>query len=203
MRYADLETEKTMPAPKQHDPDAFIDSAMRVFWSRGYEGTSINDLVQATGMNRGSIYSSFEGKRDIFLAALASYDDRYRGRFLGGLTSGRSPKEAILAAFRAAADQVPSAEFPAGCLVVNSAVELAPHDAEISAAVNASLGELRAFFRDRLDAAMAAGEIGALDSEAMTTTLYALFLGLRVMCRANAPADQKEQIVQQASRFLD
>lgn len=191
-----------MPAPKQHDTDTFIDSAMRVFWSRGYEGTSINDLVQATGMNRGSIYASFEGKRDVFLAALASYDDRYRARFLAGLTKGRSPKEAILAAFRAAADQVPSAELPAGCLVVNSAVEMAPHDPEISAAVETSLGALRAFFRDRLDAAKAAGEVGALDSDATTTTLYALFLGLRVMARANAPSDQKDQIVAQASRLL-
>lgn len=191
-----------MPAPKQHDTDAFVDSAMRVFWSRGYEGTSINDLVQATGINRGSIYASFDGKRDIFLAALASYDDRYRARFLAGLKVGRTPKEAILAAFRAAAGQVPSSEFPAGCLVVNSAVELAPHDPEISDAVNASLGELRRFFRDRIDAAKAAGEVGALDSDATTTTLYALFLGLRVMSRANAPDDQKEQVVQQARRLL-
>jgi hypothetical protein len=79
---------------------------------------------------------------------------------------------------------------------------MAPHDPEISAAVETSLGALRAFFRDRLDAAKAAGEVGALDSDATTTTLYALFLGLRVMARANAPSDQKDQIVAQASRLL-
>jgi TetR/AcrR family transcriptional repressor of nem operon len=191
-----------MPAPKQHDTETFVDSAMRVFWSRGYEGTSINDLVQATGINRGSIYASFDGKREIFLAALASYDDRYRARFLAGLKAGRGPKEAILAAFRAAADQAPTADMPAGCLIVNSAVELAPHDPEIADAVNASLGELRAFFRDRIEAAKAAKEIGALEPEAMTTTLYALFLGLRVMARSNAPADQKDLIVRQACQLL-
>jgi TetR/AcrR family transcriptional regulator, transcriptional repressor for nem operon len=202
MRYLCVDPEMTMPAPKQHDTETFVDSAMRVFWARGYEGTSINDLVQATGINRGSIYASFDGKRDIFLAALASYDDRYRARFLAGLKVGRGPKEAILAAFRAAADQVPTASMPAGCLIVNSAVELAPHDPEIAQAVNASLGELRAFFRDRIEAAKAADEIGPLDTEATTTTLYALFLGLRVMARSNAPADQRDLIVQQANQIL-
>ncbi|MDP2740149.1 MAG: TetR/AcrR family transcriptional regulator [Pseudorhodobacter sp.] len=192
-----------MPAPKQHDTDAFIDSAMRVFWSRGYEGTSINDLVQATGVNRGSIYATFDGKRDIFLSALASYDDRYRARFLAGLTAGRGPKEAILAAFRAAAEHTATADSPAGCLVVNSAVELAPHDPEIAAAVNASLSALRAFFRNRIEAAIAAGDMPGVDIEATTTTLYALFLGLRVMSRSNAPTDQKDLIVLQASRLLD
>lgn len=192
-----------MPAPKQHDTDAFIDRAMRVFWSRGYEGTSINDLVQATGVNRGSIYASFEGKRDIFLAALDRYDERYRARFLAGLAAAGSPREAILAAFRAAAEQVTTPESPAGCLIVNSAVELAPHDPEIAAAVTASLGELRAFFRQRIAEAQASGDIAPdLDAEATTTTLYALFLGLRVMSRASAPAAQKEQIVVQAMRLL-
>lgn len=192
-----------MPAPRLHDTDAFIDSAMRVFWSRGYEGTSVNDLVQATGMNRGSIYASFDGKRDIFLTALDRYDERYRARFLAGLMVGRSPKDAILAAFRAAAEQATTPDTPAGCLIVNSAVELSPHDPEIAAAVTASLGELRAFFRDRIDAAKAEGEIpAAVNTEASTTTLYALFLGLRVMSRSNAPDDQKDLIVREASRLL-
>lgn len=192
-----------MPAPKQHDTDAFIETAMRVFWSRGYEGTSINDLVQATGMNRGSIYASFDGKRDIFLAALGRYDERYRARFLAGLTAGRTPKEAIIAAFRAAAEQTVTPESPAGCLVVNSAVELAPHDTDIAAAVNASLGELRAFLCDRIEAAKALGEVAAeLDTEATSTTLYALFLGLRVMSRSMAPASQKDLIVLEAMRIL-
>ncbi len=191
-----------MPAPKQHDPAAFIDSAMRVFWSRGYEGTSINDLVQATGINRGSIYAGFEGKRGIFLSALDHYDELYVGRHLARFAAEHGPKDAILAAFRAAAEQVASPERPAGCLIVNSAVELAPHDPEIAAVVNASLGELRAFLRGRIEEAKTAGELGPVDTEATTTTLYALFLGLRVMSRSNAPAEQKDQIVLQARRLL-
>lgn len=191
-----------MPAPKQHDPAAFIDSAMRVFWSHGYEGTSINDLVQATGINRGSIYAGFDGKRGIFLAALDHYDELYVERYLARLTAEHGPKDAIIAAFRAAAGQVASPESPAGCLVVNSAVELAPHDPEIAAVVSASLNELRAFLRGRIEAAIAVGEVGPVDTEAMTTTLYALFLGLRVMSRSNAPPEQKEQIVLQATRLL-
>jgi TetR/AcrR family transcriptional repressor of nem operon len=175
---------------------------MSVFWSRGYEGTSINDLVQSTGINRGSIYAGFDGKRGVFLAALDHYDELYVVRFLARFAAEYGPKDAILAAFRAAAEQVASPERPAGCLIVNSAVELAPHDPEIAAVVDASLDELRAFLRGRIEAAKAAGEVGPVDTDATTTTLYALFLGLRVMSRANAPVEQKEQIVLQASRLL-
>lgn len=192
-----------MPAPKLHDPDDFIECAMRAFWSRGFEGTSINDLVETSGINRGSIYTAFEGKRDIFLAALARYDGRYRASFLAGLTESHSPKQAILAAFRIAAGQVATPELPAGCFVVNTAIELAPHDPEIADAVNAIIGHLRQFMQDRIEAAKVAGEIKAVDTEATATILHALFLGLRVLSRSNAPAEQKDEIVRQAERLLN
>ena len=193
-----------MPAPKQHDTNDFVDGAMRLFWSRGYEGTSINDLVDATGINRGSIYASFDGKRDIFLAALARYDDLYRARFLTALERRCTPKEAIVAAFRSAAGHDADGALPAGCLVVNSAVELSPHDPEIAAAVDLSLSALIGFFRSRVEAAKAAGEVRPdLDAEAATTTLYALFLGLRVMTRSNAPSQCRDEIVRQATRLLE
>lgn len=203
MSYLPLKQGNTMPAPKLHDTDAFIDSAMRVFWSRGFEGTSINDLVQASAVNRGSIYATFDGKRDIFLSALASYDDRYRARFLADLKARNGPKEAILAAFHAAAIQSGIPDSPVGCLVVNTAVELSPHDSEIAALVSGSLEELRAFFRDRIEAAIAAGDMPDVDVDATTTTLFALFLGLRVMSRSKAPTDQTTLIVLQARRLLE
>ncbi len=192
-----------MSAPKQHDTDSFVDGAMRAFWARGYEATSINDLVQATGINRGSIYASFDGKRDIFLAALERYDERYRARFLAALERDYAPKDAILAAFRAAAEQVADPDSPAGCLVVNSAVELSPHDPEIAAAVTASLGELHHFFRSRIEAAQSAGAMSKdLGADATATMLYALFLGLRVMSRSKAPDERKAQIVDQVAALL-
>lgn len=192
-----------MPAQKQYSSTEFVDGAMRLFWSRGYEGTSMNDLVRATGINRGSIYANFDGKRDIFVAALGRYDELYRERFLKALARDHSPKRSIIAAFEAAADGGSDLSLPTGCLVVNTAVELSPHDPEVAALVDASLGALHQFFRAQLEAAQQGGEIPAgLDVTSTATTLFALFLGLRVMSRSKTPAATKDIVVQKASQLL-
>lgn len=198
-----------MTGQRQHDRIEFIDRAMHAFWAKGYEGTSMADLVAATGVNRGSIYAGFSGKRDVFIAALAHYDDIHRRRFLDRLSAGRDPLEAIRAAFRAAAgidgtaeDGAEAAPPPAaGCLLVNTAIELAPHDAEVAALVAASLAEVERFFRDRLDAAAAEGSRPAGDDGA-AAALLALFLGLRVLARSGAAPGTRAAIVARAGAML-
>lgn len=180
----------------------FIDLAMRAFWARGYEGTSMGGLVAATGMNRGSIYSRFTGKHDVFMAALAHYDDLYRARFLKSLAKDHGPRAAIIAAFAAAACP-PIDGRPSGCLLVNTAVERSPHDAEVAAFVGASLEAVGAFFHDRLQAARDADEIAPdIDIEALGRTLLTLFLGLRVLARSGADRGTKDSITAQANALM-
>ena len=64
-----------MPRPKAFDPDAALQQAMQVFWERGYEATSVQDLVQGMGINRFSLYSTFGGKHQLFVTALERYRD--------------------------------------------------------------------------------------------------------------------------------
>lgn len=192
-----------MPAQKQYSSTEFVDGAMRLFWSRGYEGTSMNDLVRSTGINRGSIYANFDGKRGIFVAALGRYDELYRERFLKALERDNTPKGSIIAAFKAAADAGSDPTLPKGCLVVNTAIELSPHDPEVAALVDASLGALHRFFLTQLATAQQAGEIPAgLDVASTATTLFALFLGLRVMCRSNTATATTDAVVQKAGQLL-
>jgi TetR/AcrR family transcriptional repressor of nem operon len=202
-----------MAGQRQHDRIAFVDRAMHSFWMKGYEGTSMADLVAATGVNRGSIYAGFSGKRDLFLATLDRYDDIHRRRFLDRLSAADDPLEAIGAAFRAAAGIAPAdapdehgdenPPQPDGCLLVNTAIEMAPHDAEIAVLIAESLAGVEAFFRGRLEAAAATGRLRAgTDIAGTAAALLALFLGLRVLARSGADEAVRAAVVARAGAML-
>lgn len=206
-----------MTQPRAYDPDIFLDQVTRAFWSRGYGATSLSDLVAATGVHRGSIYTAYRGKRDLFLACLRRYDARHRRDFLAGLGRRLAPRAAILAAFEAAAGLAPNhppasaptpesaaaSSPPPGCLLVNTAIELGPHDPEIAAQVSASLAEVEAFFADRLLAGIRDGSLSAaLPVTETATALMGLFLGLRVLARSGAAPGARVAMVAQARALL-
>ncbi len=88
-----------MPWEKQYNKVDVLDRAMEAFWARGYEATSMSDLVAATGINRGSIYEAFSCKHGLFIEALLHYDNNYRANVLKELGERYAPKKAIAALF--------------------------------------------------------------------------------------------------------
>jgi TetR/AcrR family transcriptional repressor of nem operon len=143
----------------------------RTFWTHGYEATSIDDLLEMTGMHRGSFYRVFGDKRSAFQAALDRYGEVVGDRHVLPAVGGRgSPCRRLLVLLYARLDAALglSGEGPAGedgrgpgCLVVNTAIELGPHDDQARAAVAASLDALRSAVRWLVDEAVAAGEVDA------------------------------------------
>lgn len=192
-----------MPWQKNYDETHVLEAAMRAFWAQGYAATSINDLVKVTGINRGSIYAAFDGKHQLFLRALEHYDKIHRAEFLQQLRDSYPPREAIIHAFEAAADTSRSKRQPRGCLLVNTALELSPHDPEVRRFVNRSLDAVKAFFRGRLEAAKEHGALdNQLDPQTGAETLLGLFLGLRVLNRSQSPQAGIDSIVAQVRTML-
>jgi TetR/AcrR family transcriptional repressor of nem operon len=192
-----------MPLTKQYDRTGVLEKATLAFWRRGYEATSISDLVAQTGLNRGSLYEAFDGKRGLFVECLAHYDSRHRLDFLDEVSKDKGPREAILAVFEAAARTAQETGLPPGCLLVNSALEVSPHDPEIRAIVNRSLAEVEAFFRDHLVAAQTEGSVSRdLDASRTAKVLLGLFLGLRVIVRSGLEDSAAGAVVDQARALL-
>ena len=191
-----------MPWEKKYDSGKVTDAAMRQFWARGYQGSSVSDLVAATGINRASLYNGYGEKRGLFLESLRRYDRLERAAFLDRLARDLPPRDAIAAAFDAAASG--RRDAPDGCLLVNTALELAPHDPEMQALVTAAFDGVQSFFRDRIRAAQRDGTVSAgADAEATAQTLLGPFLGLRVLQRAGAPAAARDALARQAMQMLD
>ncbi len=192
-----------MPWEKSYDTAAVVDRAKHAFWAAGYEATSINDLLEATGLNRGSLYAEFGDKRGLFMAALRSYDVDQREAFLGELAANAAPLDAIATAFSVAAEVPEDGITPAGCLLVNTALELAPHDPEVRTLVNVSFAAVEEFFSIRLHDAQSRGELNAdVNTDTAATALLGLFLGLRVLTRSGADATARQAIVTQAAAMI-
>src|SRR5499427_9062884 len=120
-----------MPRPREFQPDDVLEKAMQEFWERGYRATSVDDLVRATGVRPGSLYGAFRGgKRALFTGSLARYSKLIVPRKLGELDGPDASIAEVRAYFDGLVQDLLSPEGRQGCLLVNSAIELAAEDDE-------------------------------------------------------------------------
>jgi TetR/AcrR family transcriptional regulator, transcriptional repressor for nem operon len=171
--------------PPEFERDVVLDRAMRAFWSRGYEATSIQHLVERTGLQRGSLYGAFGDKRGLFFAAMERYDQVATARLLAALDAPRSGLAAIRRFFRLKVAAARERGRPRGCLVTNSATELGARDAPSTSRIGATLCRIEAAFHRAILRAQAAGEIDpARDPRALARFLTSSAQGLSVMAKA-------------------
>lgn len=149
-----------MARPRRYDPEEALDRAVEVFWERGYGDTSVQDLVDATGVQRYGLYESFGDKRELFLAALRRYERVWITGILGSLESEDASLPELLAFFERLKAAPPHRDSPDGCLLCNTATELGGEDADADAVVQEYVQRLHSVFRAALERAVARGEVG-------------------------------------------
>jgi TetR/AcrR family transcriptional regulator, transcriptional repressor for nem operon len=189
---------------KAFNEEQVLDRAVDCFWLRGYEATSVRDLAERMGIGGASLYNAYGDKRALFITALARYADRSMRERIERLEESGRPKQAIRAFLAEIVDRSLKDPDRKGCLLVNSALDVAPHDAAIGRVVADYLGELRAFFRRNLEAARAAGLVPRqTDPEELSGHLLGVVLGVRVLARTGADRAQLEAVARPALRLLD
>ncbi|HUT50443.1 MAG TPA: TetR/AcrR family transcriptional regulator [Alphaproteobacteria bacterium] len=192
-----------MPWEKQFDPDSALLKAMQTFWARGYDATSMQDLVEGMGVNRGSLYATFGDKRSLFIQALKRYDAVHRQAWTAALAERSAPREAILGAFEGAIAAAIEGGSRDGCLLVNTALELSPHDPEVASIVAEALTGMERFFHTMIVAGQETGAIPArIDADATASALLGLFIGLRVLSRSRPEAPLLRAVADQAAAML-
>ena len=192
-----------MPWEKQFNESDVLDKAMQAFWARGYEATSIQDLVDCMGIKRGSIYAAFGDKRALFLKSLEHYETHHRRAWLDSLREGHDPRTAILSVFEGAISVAVSDHNRSGCFLINTAVELSPHDAGVADAVAKGLFETETFFRDAIEDGQLSGDISiSIDADETARTLLGLLTGLRVLARSRPERPLLQALANQASALL-
>jgi TetR/AcrR family transcriptional repressor of nem operon len=175
--------------PRLFDPDAALDAALGAFTARGYEATSVQDLVEATGLSRSSLYAAFGDKHGLYLAAL----DRYGCADATALARSIERAPSPLAGIRAYLDAVAGG---CGCFAFNAAAERGATDPDTARRAAEGWHALHRAFADALRAAQAAGEIGKeQDPDALAASLAATVYGLRGMQNAGAPREALASVV--------
>ncbi len=193
-----------MPWEKQFDVDEALKKAMQAFWSRGYEATSMQDLVEVMGINRGSIYDTFGDKRSLFLEALKRYDAVERANFLASLRKDRTPRRTIQALFDALVAEAVEQKTRDGCFLVNSALELAPHDDDVARIVSGGFAAIQRYFRDLIREGQALGEFREdIVAGDVARLLLSAVIGIRVISRSWPEKPVLKSIARQAMKLLD
>jgi len=192
-----------MARPREFDEEAALTAAIGCFWARGYEATSTRDLADAMGIGGKSLYNAFGDKHALFRQALERYVQRFDvrvSRFEGRMP----PRQAIRAFFDEIVEQTLSDPDWKGCMVVNSAVEVAPHDPDLRQVVTECLAKLEAFFRRAVAASQADGSLPpGHDPADLARLLLGVTLGVRVLARSNPQRELLEGVVRPALALLE
>ena len=193
-----------MARHKEFDREEVLDRAMVLFWERGYEATSVQDLGDRPGIGRASLYGTFGDNHALFLAALDRYG-RVQGPLLAGvLESPGAAKAKLRLVFERVAEEAVSEDGRRGCLLVNSAVELAPHDRDTARKIDAALMGAEEALYGFLVRARAAGEIPPdKDPRSLSRFLWNAVQGLRVTARAGARKEAIDDVVNVTLSVLD
>lgn len=185
-----------MARPRKLEREDVVRIATDVFWDKGYTATTVDDLDAATGMNRGSLYYLYGGKRELFLACLEDYARREIGGAMEILSSPTYPTGRIRALFMGAVAEVETSKDRRGCFLCNTAVELAPHDPVVETAVVDHLSDLRTGFSRAL--AREKPDLTARHRRKMADTLLASYAGLLTMAKAGFPVASLRHVAKAA-----
>jgi TetR/AcrR family transcriptional repressor of nem operon len=190
-----------MARTKEFDPDDVLRRAMDLFWERGWDNTSMADLVDHLGIGRASLYSTFGSKRDLYFQALNRYLEMTGPHIIRPLSEPGPVLPAIEALIDRFAEE--SSESNLGCMVANTAVELAARDSEAARVVDESWTHLEVSLTAALTRAQAQDELARdKDPRAIARLLLVLFQGMRVLGRTNTPPARLRDAASQAKTLL-
>ncbi|MBV1857604.1 MAG: TetR/AcrR family transcriptional regulator [Nannocystaceae bacterium] len=191
-----------MPWSKNFDVDEALLRAEETFWSKGYDATSMRDLLAAMGIQKGSFYDTYGSKHEAFIAALRCYAKRSLGA-LGDMGSGLSPRQALAAMFEYITEDCTGPDRERGCMLINCALELAPRDPEAQKMVQKGFKRHEALMRTWIVEGQAIGEIEPdIDASAVAKAMLGLIMGMRVHARAGSGKATIKTLADQAMGLL-
>jgi len=198
-----MESQTGLGRPREFELDDAARDAMEVFWDRGYEGASLPDLIEGTGLSRGSLYKAFGDKKGLLLAALDQYMARGLQLTAELLSQPGSARATIRASLLRYAGLASGNDGRRGCLVVALATELAAHDPDIAERTGRMFRRLQQLYAAAIVRGQASGEFPERDEQAMARLLVCQIQGMRVVGKTGATKADMAAVVDASLRMLD
>ena len=186
--------------PREFDVDDALDRALQVFWSKGYEGTSLSDLTEAMGITRPSLYAAFGNKEALFRKAL----DRYaagRADFWTKTLEAPTARAVVERLLRGSADLLTDTCHPPGCLAVQSALVCGDEADPIRQELIARRAGAEAALRERFERAISDGDLPAESDPAdLARYVATVYQGMAVQAAAGASRQELRRVAEMALR---
>ncbi len=193
-----------MGRPLEFDKDEALEQAMHVFWTRGYDATSLRDLLEAMELSKSSFYQSFGSKGALFQRCINRYRGQVAGRMRRELDRAPSARAFIEDAFRSITGKVHEPDGRRGCLIMNTASHMATRDRDVAALVAEGAAQFETLFRRAIERAQREGDIPAdRESRVLARYLVSSRSGLMAMAKAGASKRDLEEVVSVILAALD
>jgi TetR/AcrR family transcriptional repressor of nem operon len=169
---------------------------MRLFWRKGYAATSVEDLTEALGLSRSSLYDTFGDKRALFLETLQHYSERVISHVEQTLDESPSPVAAIQTLFDEFIAGVGNDAGAMGCFMVNSIAELVPYDPDVTAMAATYTATLERLMTEALAEAASRDRVTKKQTpEQLAVYVFNMIQGMRVIIKSGATVDQAQAVV--------
>ena len=193
-----------MARTKDFDEDEVLKKAVDLFWLKGYNATSMQDLVDGLGISRSSLYDTYGDKHTLFIKALESYQTASSGQMCGIVNSNKPAKETIRKLLEMIAGELVNDKTNKGCFMVNAEVEVAPHDTEVSEMICNSDQQVEDAFYAVIKKGQETGEIkNPQDARALARFTFNTVKGIRVTAKSTNDKAVFEDIIEMALSVLD
>ncbi|NEQ46735.1 MAG: TetR/AcrR family transcriptional regulator [Leptolyngbya sp. SIOISBB] len=190
-----------MVRPKEFDEEEVLQKAMIVFWRKGFRATTPNDLLTAMQISKGSFYSTFGSKRELFLRCLRYYSAQIESQ-LREFLANPNIRQGLIKISKQVMDS--ACNEKTGCLIYNSASELSPHDEEVDRIIKNAMKRSEKIYCDRIREGQLSGEISSnRDPLAIARYLITCFAGLGAVGKAGASRKGLEEVVSVSLQILD
>ncbi|SDP71832.1 TetR/AcrR family transcriptional regulator [Ectopseudomonas guguanensis] len=194
----------TRGRPKGFCPDRALENAMQLFWHRGYETASLQDLQAATGLSRSSLYQTYPSKQAWFVAAFSRYVAQRRALLLEQLDASASPLAFIRERLLSVLEDDGPGGVPRGCMLVNVANEFSLSQPALVPVLQQATAGICQVFEEALARAVACGELrNGQDLAARAGYLQCVMSGLRTQVKSAVPADSIRATVAVVMTSLD
>lgn len=193
-----------MARKKSFDEIEVLQKALHLFWRKGYNATSIQDLVDELGINRASLYDTWGDKHNLYIAALKLYRQSASSRLLDDIRSDMPARQVVESFMLRIVNDVILDKERKGCFLVNATTELANLDPEINQMVEENRKTIVEVLAEIIKEGQEKGEFKSQKSpQALARFIFNSVNGLRVVGKADVPLDEMKEVVEITLSALD
>lgn len=193
-----------MARTKDFDENEVLTKAIQLFWHKGYNATSMQDLVDGLGISRSSLYDTYSDKHTLFLKALESYQQAGNAKINEIINQSNSAKETVIKLMELATNDLVGDKQQKGCFLVNAEVEVAPHDQQVSKLVCQNERQMETAFFQVIKKGQESGEIKNIqDALVLAKFIFNAMKGMQVTAKTSADATNFGNIIRLTVAVLD